>query len=81
MLLYIIYGRTVWTTICIIGIVFNIINIYFNIFIFYIINIFIFNIINDILINYDCMYVKCMRAILIDRALHKYFYYYIVARL
>ena len=49
--------------------------IYFNIYIF-IINIFIFNIINNILISYDCIYVKCLRAILIDRALYKYFYYY-----
>ena len=55
----------------IIGIAFNIINIYFNIFIFSIINIFIFNIINDILISYDCTYVKHLRTILIDQALYK----------
>ena len=55
----------------IIDIVFNRINIYFNmlIILFYIINIFIFYIINNILISYDCMYVKCLRALLIDRAL------------
>ena len=35
-----------------------------------------FNIINNILISYYGMYVKHLRAILIDRALCKYFYYY-----
>ena len=77
-LLYIIYGRTTWTihyNICYWH-CFNIINIYFNIFIFHIINIFIFNVLNHILISYECIYVKHMRVILIDRVLYKYFYYY-----
>ena len=38
-------------------------------FILYIINILICYIVNNILISYDCMYVKRLRAILIDRAL------------
>lgn len=34
--------------------------------------------INNVLINYDCMYVKCLRAVLSDQALCKYFYYIII---
>ena len=45
----------------VIDIIFHVINIYFNIF--------IFNIINNISVSYDCMYI----AILIDCALYKYF--------
>ena len=56
-------------SIFIIGIVFNIINKYFNIFIFYIIN-------NNIFISYDCMHVKRLIKILNDWVLYKYFYYY-----
>ena len=57
------YGRTIWTTFFL-----NMINFYFNIFILYTIN--------NILISYDCMYVKHLRAILIDWMQFKYFYYY-----
>ena len=60
----------------IIGIAFNTINIIFNIFSFYIINIFIFIVINNIVLSYDYMYTKRLRAIFVDRALYKYFYYY-----
>ena len=35
-------------------------------------------IIINILIRYDCMYVKRLRAIFIDRALYKYFYFCII---
>ena len=63
----------------IIGIAFNINNIYFNAFIFYIINIFIFYIINNILliVMIACnMYVKHLRVIFTDGKLYKYFYHY-----
>ena len=37
---------------------------------------FIFIINNNIVLSYDCMYVKRLRTVLIDLALYKYFYYY-----
>ena len=41
---------------------------------------FIVGIVFNIVVRYDCMYVRHPRAFLIDRALCNYYYYYVLLR-